>query len=232
MLNIGIIPARKGSKGIVNKNLIPLCGIPLVEHSIRVAIEVNSLDYVVVSSDSEEILDIACKFGNKVIPLKRPEYLSTDFSPTSDVVLHATNFLVNEFKVKPDYVVLLQPTSPYRTTKHIEECLDLICASRRDSLISVSDPIQHPFDFVYQDGEVVKYLCRTEGVNRRQDFKAAKFINGSIYITSYNFLVTNEQIYNLDNCVLYDMPVEFSIDIDTKLDLILCEAIMNGGVNL
>jgi CMP-N,N'-diacetyllegionaminic acid synthase len=226
MSNIAIIPARMGSKGIPNKNITNLCGRPLVEYSIEVAVESNNIDYVIVTSDSEDVLAIAKNFGDKVIPQRRPVELCMDDSSADSVVIHATNILSNS-GIFLDNIVLLQPTSPHRKVEFIQESITLIEKSKKGSLISVSDPIQHPYDFLCEHENTIEYLSRDKGVSRRQDFKAVKFINGSIYITKHDFLLKTGKIYALDNCVLYDMPINFSIDIDTRFDLMMCEAIMS-----
>lgn len=228
MSNIAIIPARGGSKGIPNKNIATLCGRPLIEYSIKVALQSPSIDCIVVSSDSERILEVAQKISEKVFPILRPAELALDESGTEGAVMHSVDCMIKH-GVAIDYLILLQPTSPFRAVKQIEESLLLIKSSKAGSLISVSDPIQHPSDFVFKDGGVIEYVCREKSSFRRQDFRSAKFINGSIYITQYEFLKQTGKIYSLDNCVLYDMPVEYSVDIDTPFDLLICEAIMNNA---
>jgi len=227
MSNIAIIPARGGSKGIPNKNIIPLCGRPLIEYSIEVALQSSNIDHIIVSSDSEQILSVAKKFSKKVIPILRPAALATDSSATESAVAHAIDHLTN-VGISIDYIVLLQPTSPFRKAEFINESIALIRSSQAESLISVSQPIQHPYDFLFNDNGNIKYLCRDEDSFRRQDFKAAQFINGSIYITKHEFFVRTGKIYSLDTCLLYEIPVEYSVDIDTPFDLILCEAIMRN----
>ena len=227
MSNIAIIPARGGSKGIPNKNITPLCGRPLIEYTIEVALKSPSVDCIIVSSDSERILEIAQKISEKILPILRPTELALDESGTEDAVMHSVDYMIKH-GVAIDYLILLQPTSPFRAVKQIEESISLIKSSKVGSLISVSDPMQHPSDFVFKDGGIIDYICREKTNHRRQDFRPAKFINGSIYITQYEFLKQTGKIYSLDNCVLYDMPVEYSIDIDTPFDLMICEAIMKN----
>jgi CMP-N,N'-diacetyllegionaminic acid synthase len=227
MPNIAIIPARGGSKGISNKNIAPLCGRPLIEYSIEVALESSSIDYVVVTSDSEEILEVAKKFGKKIILIRRPSELAMDNSGTESAVLHALDCL-RKNGIGADCMILLQPTSPLRRVQFIDESISLISSSKEGSLISVSEPMQHPYDFVFNNDGDIQYICRDKDSFRRQDFKAAKFINGSIYVTKHEFLASTGKIYSLDSCLLYEIPVEYSIDIDTPIDLILCEAIMKN----
>ena len=225
MSNVAIVPARKGSKGIPNKNMSLLDGRPLIEYTIEAAVESQNIDYVLVTSDSEEILALSKKFGNKIIQIKRPAELSTDKSTTASVVEHAVKIYHNLIG-KPDFIILLQPTSPLRRVTFIEECISLIKMTNKNSLVSVSDPIQHPYDFLTHKNGIIEYMCREGENNQRQDFKLAKFMNGSIYITKYEYFLLTNKIYSLDSCVLYEIPIEFSIDIDTHLDLLFCETIM------
>lgn len=227
MSNIAFVPARKGSKGIPNKNIIPLCGRPLIEYTVELAVNTECIDYVVVSSDSDVILKISEKFGKKVIPVLRPDYLATDISSTEDALKHALDELL-KFNIQPEFIVLLQPTSPLRKIQHIEECMSIVSATKSGSLLSVSKPIQHPSDFIASNSNGFEYIYREGAEVRRQDFKEAMFINGSIYITRYNEFVNSGKIYSLDDCNVYAMPIEYSVDIDTPFDLMLCDAVMKN----
>lgn len=228
MSNIAFVPARKGSKGIPNKNIITLCGRPLIEYTIELAVDSECIDYVVVSSDSDVILKIAEKFGNKVIPVLRPDYLATDTSSTEDALKHALEEL-QKLNVQPKCIVLLQPTSPLRKIQHIEESMSILNSTNSGSIVSVSKPIQHPSDFIISNGNGFEYIYREGAEVRRQDFKEALFINGSIYVTRYNEFVNTGRIYSLDDCNVYEMPIKYSIDIDTPFDLMLCDAVMKNN---
>ena len=119
---LGIIPARGGSKGIPRKNIKPLHGKPLIYYTIKEALKSKFLNRVVVSTEDNDIAEIAKKFGAKVI--KRPKELARDETPIRDVVIH----VLNKFKEKkyiPDAVVLLQPSSPLRKAHHIDEAISL-----------------------------------------------------------------------------------------------------------
>jgi CMP-N,N'-diacetyllegionaminic acid synthase len=228
MSNVAIIPARAGSKGIINKNIALLCGKPLIQYSIEIALHSPSIDYVLVTSDSQNILDIAKNFGKRVITILRPANLATDDSGSAGVVEHAADHL-SGMGIYIEFIVLLQPTSPYRKVEFIEESIALIKSSNKESLFSVSSPIQHPSDFIFNNDGKLDYIFRSIDATRRQDFTHAKFINGSIYITKYDFFLKTGKIYSLNNCLTYEMPVKFSIDIDTPLDLMICEAIMKDA---
>ncbi len=94
------------------------------------------------------------------------------------------------------------------------------------SLVSVTEPIQHPYDFIIETDGTVDYICRKKNVSRRQDFGEAWFMNGAIYITNYEFFRSRKKIYDLKDCILYKMPIESSVDIDTPFDLEICKSII------
>jgi CMP-N-acetylneuraminic acid synthetase len=193
--------------------------------------ENNQIYLLIIFADHLIIFDrctcILEKFNKKIISIQRPIELSMDDSGTEGAIGHAVDYL-SKFGINIDYIVLLQPTSPFRKVEFIDESILLIKSSNRGSLISVSDPIQHPSDFLFDDGKEIKYVCRDVDSYRRQDFKASKFINGSIYITKNEYFQRTGKIYSLDDCVLYEMPIEYSIDIDTPFDLAVCEAVMKN----
>ncbi len=131
---VGIIPARGGSKGIPKKNICLLAGKPLLVYTIEAAQEASTVSKVVVSTDAEEIAEVALNCGVEVI--HRPVHLAEDNSLTAPVLKHALQQI--EGKIKPDKVVTLQPTSPLRTGKHIDEAVDLLTKDW-DSVVSISE---------------------------------------------------------------------------------------------
>ncbi len=225
---IAIIPARKGSKGIPLKNIIPVNGKPLIEYTLEAAIRSSSIDLIVVTTDSIEIIDILKKYNNnRIITINRPADLCNDDSKTEDAIKHAYYELI-QFGFKPQNYVLLQPTSPIRTCKQIDESIALFFKSGKESLISVTDPIQHPYDFIIKHNHNYKYSSRPSGKFRRQDFDINYFINGSIYISHFDLLLNKNIIYDLENCEIFLMPIESSVDIDNFFDLKFCEFILNN----
>lgn len=222
---VAIIPARMGSVGIPGKNHVLLDGLPLIEYTIVAAIGSDLIDEIIVSTNCPKIIKICQKYKNQLNILVRPDYLSQDESTSEDVVSHACDWFINNNN-DIGKIILLQPTSPIRTSEQIDESLQLFDESGKASLISVTKPMQHPYDFVYEINEGVSYMCREKNVSRRQDFEEAWFMNGSIYICEYNFFRINKKIYSLDNCLLYKMPIESSIDIDIPFDLEVCESVI------
>ena len=124
---LAIIPARGGSKTIKNKNIISLCGKPLIAYTIVEALKSKNLSNVIVSSDNEEIISVSTKYGAEV-PFRRPKKLSSDNSLSIDVIKHSVNKMEKIHNITYDIVVMLQPTTPMRTSKHIDDALKKIIA--------------------------------------------------------------------------------------------------------
>ena len=134
---LGIIPARGGSKRLPKKNVLNLCGKPLVAWSIEAGLNSSYLDMLVVSSDDDQILDIASH--SRVHTLKRPDELATDVASTFDTLKHVLDKIE-----KHDYVVLLQPTSPLRTENHIDDAIEFLEAREADAIVSVCEADYNP----------------------------------------------------------------------------------------
>ena len=139
---LAIIPARAGSKGIKDKNIIDLNGKPLIAYSIEAGLKSKYIDKVVVTTDGEEIAREAIKYGAEV-PFLRPEYLSSDNAKTIDAVIHCIEEM-EKLGEKYDYVVLLQPTQPLRQSWHIDEAIELILEKNEEALVSVSKVKDNP----------------------------------------------------------------------------------------
>ena len=137
MKYLAIIPARGGSKRLPNKNILDLNGKPLIAWSIEAAKKSQKIDDIIVTSDSEKILDIAKQYNVKII--KRPDFLASDTATTFDAIKHAIETLDDKY----EYIVLLQPTSPLRNEKHINESIELLEKKNADAVISVCE-MEHP----------------------------------------------------------------------------------------
>jgi CMP-N,N'-diacetyllegionaminic acid synthase len=134
---LAVIPARGGSKGVLRKNVRLVCGRPLISYTIETALKVQHLLYrVIVSSEDEEIVAIARQYGADV-PFLRPSELSSDEVPTLPVLKHAVEFVEKQDGVTLDWVLLLQPTDPFRNEEDIKAALDLAQGGGCDSVISV-----------------------------------------------------------------------------------------------
>lgn len=229
---LAIIPARAGSKRLPNKNILPLKGRPLIQWTIQAALDSGCVDTVVVSTDSKKIADVARHCGASV-PFIRPEHLSNDESKSIDVVLH----VIDELKSKGrsfDYVMLLQPTSPLRTGRHIREAVSLLHSKDAIAVVSVC-PISHPVEWV---GEISSDLSldsffENMPINKRsQDFTKKYRLNGAIYLISVDGLIKNKALTSRKGTYAYLMRPEDSVDIDTEIDHALCELLINRRSDL
>ena len=214
---LAIIPARKGSKRIIGKNLIKFIDKPLISHTIEAAIKTKFNMDVMVFSDSEKINELANNYG-QLTPLKRPKDLSGDQVSSASVV----NYILEEFKIRNvhyDIVVLLQPTSPLRRASDIDNALNILISQQAKSVISAFQAPYAPESLFQMDDYFV--LQKTNTVLkevRSQDLPRYYKMNGAIYacwVSSFNL---NSTFYP-DPCKIYLMPYERSIDIDTMSDL-------------
>lgn len=214
---IAIIPARGGSKGIPRKNIVNFKGKPLITWSIEAALKSKFVTDVYVSSDDDEILQIA-KISEDVNIIQRPSALAQDDSKTEPVLTHVLNSIDSSVY---DYLILLQPTSPLRTAEHIDAAFYKLLESKADSLISVSELEHHPLKtFTINTKGFLEGIVNNEfPFSPRQSLTKAFRANGAIYIIEIaSFLKKNVLITNRTTHFLMDN--EESVDIDSNKDLI------------
>ena len=210
---LALIPARGGSKGLPRKNVLPAGDRPLIAWTISAANGSKIIDRVVLSSEDDEIILTAKKWGCDV-PFRRPADLASDTANSIDVVLHALDQLP-EF----EYIILLQPTSPLRTTEDIDAAFSLMRANGAPSCVSVCEVEQSPY-WMYRltdDGKLERLLTFEEEITRRQDLPPVYFLNGAIYIARVDWLRRTKSFVGPET-VPYRMPKERSLDIDTADD--------------
>lgn len=214
---VAVIPARGGSKGIPEKNIVEINGRPLIDYTISAALESQYLDKVIVSTDSEKIAEIAVKCGAEV-PFLRPQNLAEDQSKTIDVLIN----LIKQLSITDinfDYIVLLQPTQPLRKSFHINEAIKLVIDNNYKSLTSVSIVRDHPILVRTIDNHgKLKNLLHINSTVRRQDFPIYYKVNGAIYINRIDEDFNENTSLN-DNLYPYVMDREYDLDIDEPFDL-------------
>lgn len=222
MRRIAIIPARSGSKGLKDKNIIDLCGKPLIAYSIEAALETGLFDHVIVSTDSEHYANIAQHYGAEV--MMREEALSNDKATTFMVL---EDILKNRLQESIDYFVLLQPTSPLRTSKHITEAIEKFESKIEhfDFLVSMKEAehakvLVNPID----DDESLKYFDTDFSNYRRQGYKDYS-PNGAIFIAKPDSYLEQKHFFGA-KALSYIMSAEDSVDIDGALDLIIAKSII------
>ncbi len=210
-----VIPARGGSKGVPGKNIKPLGGKPLIHYTIEAALAVFPPEIICVSTDSPEIKACAEQTGLRV-PFLRPPELATDTAGTREVLLHAVDFYEAQGYF-PDVVILLQPTSPFRTAQHIKEALGLFTADL-DMVVSVKETKSNPYYVLFEEDENGYLQSSKKGeFTRRQDCPKVWEYNGAIYVINVNALKT-KAFSQLSPKVKYVMDEESSLDIDSELD--------------
>jgi len=227
---LAIIPARGGSKSIPNKNIMAICGKPLIAYTIDAGKKSKYIDEIIVSTDSDVIKVIAEQYGANV-PFLRPDELSNDTSKSIDVVMHVIEYYKKN-NVSFDYVILLQPTSPLRTFKHLDAAIEKLIESNKTSLVSVCEADENPVLMRSIENEKLKEVISFEGTNlRRQDLPTFYIFNGALYINSNEMILSSKKFVD-ENTIPYVMDKESSIDIDTMLDARLVELIIKENIDV
>ncbi len=220
MTLLALISARGGSKGIPRKNIRSFCGKPLLQWSIDAALATACVDQVVVSTDDPEIAQVAKACGAEM-PFLRPAELATDTAPGIAPVLHALEQLP-----QVSDVLLLQPTSPLRTSADIEAIVALRQQAGRESAVSLTPSSKHPaWMYSLSQDQRLEPLQQQDGVHCRQQLTPAYVLNGALYLASRAFLL-REQAFIAPDTLGYVMPAERSVDIDTPLDWQWAEFLM------
>lgn len=225
---IAIIPARGGSKRLPNKNILDFCGKPLIRWTIDYTLDCEKIHKVLVSSDDVNILSVSSI--KNVYPLKRPNSLSSDESTTISVVL---DLLKNKKFANYDYVVLLQPTSPLRTSNHIKQAIELLELKKADGIISVSKSTEYPqhMNTLPKSLKMNKFIDKHTAFLRTQDLPTYYRLNGAICITRISSLMKEKTFFLEKNLYAYIMPRKASIDIDDIDDFQYAEYLSKTSKN-
>lgn len=213
------ICARKGSKGVKNKNIRPIEGKPLISHTIEQAIDAGFAENLIVSSDSDEILEIANSYKVPYI-IRRPDDLAHDTADKLEAIKHAITIVESKINGKFASIIDLDPTSPLRLVDDILAAVDLFRSSNADNLITGMPSRRSPyFNLVEINSDGFASLSKPpkERIFRRQDSPKCFDMNASIYIWKRKFLFDNTQVFG-NKTALYSMPESRSIDIDSELD--------------
>ena len=213
---LAFIPARGGSKGIKNKNIIDVNGQPLIHYTIKAALKSKYIDKIFVSTDSEKIKNVAEQCGIE-IPFLRPAELAADTSKTIDAIIYTIDELKKRGEIYDD-LIILQPTSPLRTVDDIDNAVEKFYNCGRKSLVSVSPVTDSPLFIrkVIDDTRMEKILDINSTV-RRQDMLKFYVINGAIYINKISEIDFSTS-FN-DNEIPFIMAAENSADVDEYVDL-------------
>jgi len=210
---LAIIPARGGSKGIPRKNIKLLAGKPLIAWTIEAALQAQGIDRVIVSTEDKEIASVAKQYGAEV-PFMRPLALAQDDAPGIAPVLHAIGHLPNY-----NWVLLLQPTSPLRSTEDIEGIIQFCRDEGAPSTVSVTEVSKHPFWMYQRDDRkrLQPLIPNRPEIARRQDLSSTYALNGALYLARRDWLIDNQGFIGSET-LGYVMPEERSVDLDTPQD--------------
>jgi len=231
MLNcVALIPARGGSKGIPHKNIAEAGGKPLIAWTIECALEAGGIERVIVSTDDEQIARVARDWG-ATTPFLRPAELARDDTPGIDPVIHAVEWLATNENYLPEWVLLLQPTSPLRNCHDIQDAFALARDRHADCIVSITEARDHPFwtKKVNGAGRLSEFLTLDQSYARRQDLPPAYAVNGAIYLIRRDSLLATRSFLG-DQTYGYVMPPERSLDIDTSWDLHLADLILRNKI--
>lgn len=212
-----LIPARGGSTGIQRKNMALLGGKPLIEFTIRAAVEAYLPGCICLSTDDNEIRNFGLGFPIEA-PFLRPSELAQNESDIIHAVLHAIDWYEKEDDFFPDIVVLLQPTNPFRKPRSIRDAYMSFISTDANSLISVNSVRQHPCEYIIRQRKGFKFVMPPPKKPGRQNFPNVFFVNGAIHITRVSYLRKTGKLFN-EESQLFEIGNYESIDIDEPEDL-------------
>jgi len=217
---LAIIPARGGSKRLPRKNVLDLAGKPLIAWTIEAALNSSYIDRVIVSTDDEEIMSISRNYGADV-PFMRPARFATDEAKSVDVVFH----VIKELEIQGenyDFIILLQPTSPFRNSMHIDGAVKILYANDANSVISITKVKHNPLlmNTIPKSGAMNDFIDKKYQNIRSQDLPIYYQLNGAIYLCKVQDLLKEKTFFLKEKSFSYLMGSESSIDIDDKYDFL------------
>lgn len=221
---LALIPARGGSKSIPKKNIVELYGKPLISWSIEAAINTPEIDKVIVSTDSNEIAQVALEYGAEI--QIRPAELADD----SSLVIDTIHYVINDLKKNGeyyDYVTLLEPTAPLRSSEDISRCIELLSEKSLDSVATFKEADLNPIRaWGIKENKPTTFIEGAIPWLPRQKLPAAYQLNGAVYVTKTEKLLESKRELIMGNIGAIIMPKERSVDIDDMIDLLMADVIM------
>jgi N-acylneuraminate cytidylyltransferase len=223
---LAIIPARGGSKGVPRKNIRQIAGKPLIAWTIEEAKKSRYIDCIVLSTEDREIADVA-KAWDCEVPFLRPVELAQDETPGIEPVIHIINNLQDQY----DYIVLLQPTSPLRRVDDIDGCIDHMRKHHAPLCVTVCEVEKSPY-WMYETDDschLIPVISDRHLLLRRQDMPIVYSLNGAVYAGEASY-VKRIRTFLTNETIAYVMPKERSLDIDTELDMKICDFLLSRNV--
>ena len=227
---LALIPARGGSKGLPGKNVKVLGDKPLIAWSIQAAKQSRYIDDVLVSTDDEQIAQVAKQYGADV-PFMRPATIASDSAKMMDVIDHAYRFLAQAGKTY-DFLVLLQPTSPFRHAKHIDEAIELRHQRHADVILGMIEAEHSPllYNKLPVDGNMNNFYSTHLQHLNRQDMEKYYRLNGAIYVARFDELLASQRWIG-EKTYAYIMERRHSVDIDHLEDFLFAQMLFNEGLH-
>jgi CMP-N-acetylneuraminic acid synthetase len=228
---LGVTLARGGSKSVPRKNIRPIMGVPLIAYTIVEALRSRHITRYIVSTDDQEIADIAAKYG-AAVPFLRPSEFSGDTASSVSALQHAVTWIEQEDGVRYDYVIELMCTNPMKIVDDIDACIEKLIATGADSVIAVHRlEDHHPMRIKkIENDKIVDFCVREIPESRRQDLRPEAYIrSGSIYALRRDHLMIEGRRYGSENSRPYILPESRSVNVDTEIDFLLAEYLMRAN---
>ena len=225
---LGITLARGGSKSVLEKNIRPISGIPLIGYTISEALKSQFLTRYIVSTDSSKIQQVAIEYGAEC-PFIRPKEFSTDESSSVSALQHAVDWIEGQEGETYDFVVELMCTNPMKTVEDIDSSIEKLISTGADSVIAVHVlEDHHPARIKKIVNDKIEDFCIQEvPESRRQDLKPNAYIrSGSIYALKRNHLMIDSRRYGSENSRPYILPFDRAVNIDTEIDFLIAEVLI------
>ena len=222
--------ARGGSKSVPRKNIRKIMGIPLIAYTIAEALQSKLITRYVVSTDDEEIRQVAIKYGADA-PFLRPKEFASDTASSAAAMKHAVAWVEKNEEVKYDYVIELMCTNPMKTVEDIDACILKLRETGADSVIAVHKVEDlHPIRVKKIIADKIVDFCLPETPEmRRQDLKPDAYIrSGSIYALQRDYLMIDGRRFGSENSRPYILPMERAVNVDTEMDFLLAEQLIKG----
>jgi len=228
---LGITLARGGSKSVLRKNIRPILGIPLIGYTIAEALRSRFITRYIVSTDDEEIRQVALKYGAEA-PFLRPAEYSTDTASSVGALQHAVNWVEQEDGARYDFVIEMMCTNPMKTVDDIDSCIDKLILTGADSVIAVHKlEDHHPIRIKkIVDDRIVDFCLQETAESRRQDLKPDAYVrSGSIYALRRDHLMVDGRRYGSNDSRPYILPEERAVNVDTEIDFLIAEHLLRSA---
>ena len=226
---VSVIPARGGSKGVPMKNIKPLAGKPLIAYAIEQSLKSNLVHRTIVSTDHAEIARISSEYGAEVI--MRPAEIAQDDTPDLPVFQHVISQLETTERYRPDILVHLRCTTPFRTSHDIDTAVQKMMDTDASGVRTVNLVTEAPFwmDIIMEDDILKPFIPGGRKYRRRQDLPKIYRTNGIVDVVRREIIMEQNDMYTEDNQRAVITETERSCEIDTQMDFFICEQILKEG---